>query len=295
MQVNAGRPPPIGKSENLLVRNAAQINCSADRDELEGIGTPEIATASALPCRQNWSNAWCRNHPGYPRISDQQIRAPRRRGVMKGGQLWHRVCVIVLLVTIPDIARSGSSGLHVLADRQIQLVANPEKGALLFQQRCSMCHTTQEGGSPNISGPNLHGLFGRQAGTLPEYNYSADLRASRIVWNALTLDEFWPTRTGADREIRCHTPAYRAKPTATISSPILSELHDKQRLGGCGRERSGIARSSRVSGFRSHQPSHGLHLEEPPIGDGASEVTQKDAAMPKNTLSDTRVQGSSSA
>ena len=41
MQVNAGRAPPIGKSENLLVRHAAQINCSADRDELEGIGTPK--------------------------------------------------------------------------------------------------------------------------------------------------------------------------------------------------------------------------------------------------------------
>jgi cytochrome c2 len=126
-----------------------------------------------------------------PRLSENQRPAhscPERSGVMKAGQLWHRVCVIVLLVTIPDIARSGPSGLHVLADRQIQLVANPEKGALLFQQRCSMCHTTQEGGSPNISGPNLHGLFGRQAESLPEYNYSADLRASRIVWNALTLD-----------------------------------------------------------------------------------------------------------
>jgi cytochrome c len=155
-----------------------------------------------------------------PRLSENQRPAhscPERSGVMKAGQLWHRVCVIVLLVTIPDIARSGPSGLHVLADRQIQLVANPEKGALLFQQRCSMCHTTQEGGSPNISGPNLHGLFGRQAGSLPEYNYSADLRASRIVWNALTLDEYL-----AD--------PHRGRPGDKMPYPGLSSKTDRDDL-----------------------------------------------------------------
>jgi cytochrome c len=127
-----------------------------------------------------------------PRLSENLRPAnsrPRRSGVMKGGQLWRRACVLVLFVAIPDIARSGPRGLHVLADQQIQLVANPQKGALLFQKRCSMCHTTQEGGLPNISGP-LHGLFGRQAGTFPGYDYSVDLRTSRIVWDAQTLDEY---------------------------------------------------------------------------------------------------------
>ena len=62
---------------------------------------------------------------------------------MKGGQLWRRACVLVLFVTIPDIARSGPSGPQTPPNRQIQLVENAEKGALLFQNRCSMCHTTQ--------------------------------------------------------------------------------------------------------------------------------------------------------
>ena len=52
---------------------------------------------------------------------------------MKGGQLWRRACVLVLFVTIPDIARSGPSGPQTPPDRQIQLVENAEKGALLFQ------------------------------------------------------------------------------------------------------------------------------------------------------------------
>ena len=154
------------------------------------------------------------------RLSENQRPAnsrPRRSRVMKGGQLWRRACVLVLFVAIPDIARSGPSGLHVLADRQIQLAANPEKGALLFQQRCSMCHTTQEGGSPNISGPNLHGLFGRQAGTLLEYNYSADLRASHIVWNTQTLDEYL-----AD--------PHRGRPGDKMPYPGLSSKTDRDDL-----------------------------------------------------------------
>ena len=126
-----------------------------------------------------------------PRLFEKQrpANSPQRSGAMKGGQLWLRACVLVLFVTIPDIARSGPSGPQVPVDRQIQFVANAEKGALLFQNRCSMCQTTQEG-ERNKIGPHLHGLFGRQAGTLPEYDYSVDLRTSRIVWNAQTLDEY---------------------------------------------------------------------------------------------------------
>jgi cytochrome c len=39
-------------------------------------------------------------------------------------------------------------------------------------------------------GPNLHGLFGRKAGSVPGFNYSPALKASKIVWNAQTLDQF---------------------------------------------------------------------------------------------------------
>ena len=127
---------------------------------------------------------------------------------MKGGQLWLRAGVLVLFVTIPDIARSGPSGPQVPSNRQIQLVGNAEKGAFLFQKRCSMCHTTQPGERSKI-GPHLHGLFGRQAGTLPEYDYSVDLRNSHIVWNAQTLDEYL-----AD--------PHRGRPGAKMAYPGLS-------------------------------------------------------------------------
>jgi cytochrome c len=154
-----------------------------------------------------------------PQLSENQRQAhsrPRRSSVMSGGQLWRRACVLVLLVTIPDIARSGPSRPHVLADRQIQLVANSEKGASLFQNRCSMCHSTQEG-VPSKLGPNLHGLFGRRAGTLPEFDYSPDLRNSRIVWNVQTLDEYL-----AD--------PHRGRPGDKMPYPGLSSKTDRDNL-----------------------------------------------------------------
>ena len=52
-----------------------------------------------------------------------------------------------------------------------------------------MCHVTQKAGSDKF-GPNLHGLFGRLAGSQPGYGYSADLHDSRIIWNAQSLDEY---------------------------------------------------------------------------------------------------------
>ena len=54
-----------------------------------------------------------------------------------------------------------------------------------------MCHELQAGDSTKY-GPNLQGVFGRKAGSLPgyNYNYSPDLGRSNIVWNAQTLDDY---------------------------------------------------------------------------------------------------------
>ncbi len=56
-------------------------------------------------------------------------------------------------------------------------------------QKCKICHSLNEG-SANRVGPNLHGVYGRKAGTVPGFAFSDAMRASGIVWDDETLAKF---------------------------------------------------------------------------------------------------------
>jgi cytochrome c len=66
--------------------------------------------------------------------------------------------------------------------------ADPAAGQLAFA-RCKICHTIEAGGRSPV-GPNLHGVFGRKAGTLDGYSYSAAMKNSGIVWDDATLAKY---------------------------------------------------------------------------------------------------------
>jgi cytochrome c len=64
--------------------------------------------------------------------------------------------------------------------------ASREQGARLAGL-CRACHTFGAG-EPAMLGPNLHGVFGRLAGSAQNFDYSPVLREANFVWTPQALD-----------------------------------------------------------------------------------------------------------
>lgn len=58
-------------------------------------------------------------------------------------------------------------------------------GAQIYKT-CGICHSFDKNGQ----GPRHAGVFGRTAGSVPDYAYSPALKKSGIVWNDETLDKW---------------------------------------------------------------------------------------------------------
>jgi len=62
---------------------------------------------------------------------------------------------------------------------------DPDHGAKVYHE-CTICHSLDKNGI----GPSHRDVFGRGAGSVPDYSYSAALKGSNIVWNETTLDHW---------------------------------------------------------------------------------------------------------
>jgi len=63
------------------------------------------------------------------------------------------------------------------------------QGERLFNQQCKTCHTVDKDGRNGV-GPNLHGVFGRKAGTAQGFSASEAMTKSGIVWDDKTIGEY---------------------------------------------------------------------------------------------------------
>ena len=61
-------------------------------------------------------------------------------------------------------------------------------GKVVFS-RCAICHSVKKGG-PNGLGPNLFGVAGRKAATVPGFNFSGALKNAGITWKADKLKQW---------------------------------------------------------------------------------------------------------
>jgi cytochrome c len=79
------------------------------------------------------------------------------------------------------IAAVCAAPVRALAD------GDAKAGQALFADRCVACHSAQPTRKP---APLLEGVYGRRAGTAPNYTYSAALRSASVTWNVQTLDKW---------------------------------------------------------------------------------------------------------
>ncbi len=69
------------------------------------------------------------------------------------------------------------------------MAADAARGEQLYGSRCAGCHSVEV----NRIGPKHRGVFDREAGTVPDYDYSDALRDSKVVWDEASLDA-WLTK-----------------------------------------------------------------------------------------------------
>ena len=76
----------------------------------------------------------------------------------------------------------------IVASAATAAAQDATKGASVFGQ-CRACHQIGED-AQNMLGPELNGLDGRKAGSVPDYPYSDANKKSGIVWTAATFTQY---------------------------------------------------------------------------------------------------------
>lgn len=86
---------------------------------------------------------------------------------------------------------------------------------------CRACHNVQKGGKSGL-GPNLNGVAGRPAASLPGFAYSAALKGAKLRWDDQSLNDFLaaPMKKvpGTRMPIATPDPAKRAAIIAYLKS-----------------------------------------------------------------------------
>jgi cytochrome c len=78
---------------------------------------------------------------------------------------------------LPSALAAQAAGIP----REQLVAASYRQGMLAFQQRCSACHSLAEGGN-DLAGPNLHGLFARDAGSKRGFAFSEAMETAGFRW-----------------------------------------------------------------------------------------------------------------
>lgn len=84
------------------------------------------------------------------------------------------------------VATSFCCAITALALSAAHAAGDATRGESLYEARCGGCHSLDD----NRVGPMHRGVFGRKAGSVPNFNYSKAVGNSKIVWDERLLNQW---------------------------------------------------------------------------------------------------------
>jgi cytochrome c len=90
------------------------------------------------------------------------------------------------------VRRALLAGVLAIAAAAPAVAGDAVHGRELYESRCGACHSLDA----NRVGPAHRGVYGRTAGTAPNFSYSPAVKKSGVVWQEKTLDA-WLTNPQA--------------------------------------------------------------------------------------------------
>jgi len=142
--------------------------------------------------------------------------------------------MIALLLTLLLVATANAAG-------------DPARGAEVFRQNCSDCHSREPG--ETRTGPTLFSVVGRPAGSIVEYPYSVAMRHSGLVWTPDHLMLYLRAPRKYLPGVKMSFPGLRDKKDREDVVAFLGTLHTAPRAGGNG----AAPQSSKSAAIRGSQ------------------------------------------
>jgi cytochrome c len=96
-----------------------------------------------------------------------------------------------------------------------------KRGQEVFEKRCAGCHSLDE----DKEGPRLRGVYGKKAGSITTFKYSDALKASNVIWDAPSLDQWMadPEKIVPDSDMFFRVPRARERTDVIAYLQTLSD------------------------------------------------------------------------
>jgi cytochrome c len=109
---------------------------------------------------------------------------------------WIALSSLLLMIIVLSSSTSASVSAAAAGDA--------DRGRVLYEKRCTGCHSLDH----NLEGPRLRTVYGRKAGSVTGFSYSAALKSAQIIWDDVSLDRWLtdPDSLAPGNDMSFHIP-----------------------------------------------------------------------------------------